>query len=130
MAIRPEDGKPDPEVQISFERMHVVSRRGMGHAKECAFIVPWILLHPTAIFQGLRRDHDEDQWGFGWLCYCGVPEQSYRPDGTPAPAYHHQVYLVFVNDERVAYNWRWEKADPDDVKLPLDFENRFKLRLL
>lgn len=92
--------------------------------------MPMILQKPTAIFEGLRRDEDEDRGGYGWRCYCGVPAQSYRSDGTAVPPYHSQVYLVFVNDERVAYNWRWEKADPDNPKLPLGYETRFKQRLL
>ena len=87
--------------------MHTVARRSLGHAKECAYIVPEILLNPTAIFEGLRRDEDEDRTGFGWRCFCGIPQNSYRADGTTAPPYPAQVYLVFVNDERVAYNWRW-----------------------
>src|SRR5208337_3405121 len=63
-------------------------------------------------------------------CYCGIPEQSFRPDGSSARPYPGQVYLVFVNDEKVTYNWRWEKADPDDPRLPVDHETRFKQRLL
>jgi hypothetical protein len=47
--------------------------------------------------------------------------------GRPYPG---QVYLVFLNDEKVAYNWRWEKADPDQPGLPMDHEDRFKQRLL
>jgi hypothetical protein len=130
LAIEPADGTLSCEVQISFERMQAVGRRSMGHAKECGFIVPMVLQKPTAIFEGLRRDEDEARRGFGWRCYCGVPEQSFRPDGTPDRPYLGQVYLVFVNDERVAYNWRWEKADPDDPKLPINHQNRFKQRLL
>ena len=42
----------------------------------------------------------------------------------------HKVYLVFVNDEGVAYNWRWEKADADDPKLPNGYQTRFKKRAL
>lgn len=41
----------------------------------------------------------------------------------------NQVYLVFVNDEGVAYTWRWEKADPDDLNLPQNHPQRFKKRL-
>jgi hypothetical protein len=40
------------------------------------------------------------------------------------------VYLVFVNDEGVAYNWRWEKAEPEQPDLPVDHQTRFKKRLL
>jgi len=85
-------------VQISFDRMQAVGRRSMGQAKECGYIVPAILQQPTAIFQGLRRDEDEDPRGFGWRCYCGIPAHSYRADGTQGRPYVGQVYLVFVND--------------------------------
>jgi hypothetical protein len=102
----------------------------MGHAKECGIVVPMILARPTAIFEGLRRDEDEDHRGFGWRCYCGVPEQSFRPDGTAGRPYPGQIYVVFINDEKVAYNWRWEKTDPDDARLPIDHTIRFKQRLL
>jgi hypothetical protein len=47
-------------VQISFERMQAVGKRSMAHAKECGIIVPGILQEPTAIFEGLRSDEDED----------------------------------------------------------------------
>ena len=100
LAVEPKDGTTTCEVQISFNRMQTVGRRSLGHAKECGLILPMILQKPTAIFEGLRRDEDEDRWGFGWRCYCGVPDQSYRSDGTSVPPYHGQVYLVFVNDER------------------------------
>src|SRR5947209_4239027 len=112
-ALNPADGKLTAEVQVSFERMQVVGRRSLGHAKECGFTVPAILQSPTAIFEGLTQDEDEDRRGYGWRCDCGIPEQSYAADGTPGRPYPGQVYLVFVNDETVAYNWRWEKADPD-----------------
>ena len=130
LAIEPKDGTLTCEVQISFERMQAVGRRSMGHAKECGLIVPMMLEKPTAIFEGLRRDEDEDRWGYGWRCYCGLPEHRYRTDGSSAPPYLGQVYVVFVNDERVAYNWRWEKADPENLKLPIGHETRFKQRLL
>ena len=93
-------------------------------------IVPMILQQPTAIFEGLRQDEDEDSRGMGWRCYCGIPEHAYHSNGTQRNPYPGQVYLVFVNDERVAYNWRWEKADPDDPKVPENHEARFKTRLL
>jgi hypothetical protein len=41
-----------------------------------------------------------------------------------------QVYLVFLNEDRVPYYRRWEPANPDDPALPHDHENRFKRRLL
>jgi len=118
------------EVLISFDRMQTVARRSMGQAKECGHVLPAVLQGPTAIFEGLRWDEDEDRQGYGWRCYCGIPEFAYHADGTERPPYLNQVYLVFVNDDRVAYNWRWEKADPDDPRLPENHEERFKRRVL
>lgn len=128
-AVNPTDGS-NQTVQISYQRMQALGRRSMGHTKECACIVPMILQKPSAIFEGLRRDEDDDRWGCGWRCYCGVPDTAYTTDGTQRPPYQGQVYLVFINDEHVAYNWRWEKADPDNPCLPVDHEKRFKRRLL
>ena len=82
LAIEPKDGTLSCEIQISFERMRTVGRRSLGHAKECGLILPMILERPTAIFEGLRRDEDEDRSRVGWRCYSGQPEQSYRSDGS------------------------------------------------
>ncbi|MCX7428700.1 MAG: hypothetical protein NTW96_24120 [Planctomycetia bacterium] len=118
------------EVLVSYDRMQAVARRSIGQAKECGHLVPMVLQEPTAVFEGLRRDEDEDRQGYGWRCYCGIPERAYRSDGTERPPYPNQVYLVFVNDEYVAYNWRWEPADADNPRLPENHEQRFKRKLL
>jgi hypothetical protein len=128
-AIDPIDGKPC-EVLISYDRMQAIGRRSMGHAMECAYIVPAVLQGPAAIFEGLTSDDDEDARGYGWRCYCGVPDQAYRVDGTAVAPFSGQVYLVFVNDEHVAYNWRWEKADPNNPRLPIGYETRFRKNLI
>jgi hypothetical protein len=129
-AINPDDGKLTAEVQISYERMQTVGKRSMGHAKECGIIVPMILKNPTAIFEGLTKEEDEDRRGYGWRCYCGIPDESYHTDGTAGRPYPGQVYLVFLNDEHVAYNWRWEKADPDNPNFPIGHATRFRKHLL
>jgi hypothetical protein len=129
-ALDPVTGKLTAEVQVSHERMQAVGRRSLGHARECGYVVPATLQRPTAIFEGLRRDEDEDLRGVGWRCYCGIPDHSYQRDGTQAAPYPNQVYLVFVNEERVAYNWRWEKADPDKPTLPVGYLDRFKKQVL
>lgn len=128
-AIDPVTGKPCL-VQLSYDRMNTVARRSLGQAKECGYIVPATLQKPTAIFEGLRTDEDEDRRGVGWRCYCGVPAKAYRTDGSERDAWPGQVFLVFINDERIAYNWRWEQADADDPKLPIHYRERFKGRLL
>ena len=94
-AVDPSNGKPT-KVQISYDRLQAVARRGMVYAMEAAFLVPHVLQKPQAIFEGLTQEEDEDRRGVGWRCYCGVPPHSYRTDGTEAPPYRGQVYLVFV----------------------------------
>lgn len=128
-ALDPKTGR-QCEVQVSFSRMQAVGRRSLGHARECGTNVPAVLQHPTAVFEGLRLDEDEDLHGAGWRCYCGLPEHAYHADGTARAPYPGQVYLVFVNDENVAYNWRWDKAAPDDPTLPIAHADRFRSRLL
>jgi hypothetical protein len=118
------------EVLISHRRMHAVARRSLGHAKECGILVPYALQHPTAIFEGLRRDDDEDRRSPGWYCYCTKPRRSFNENGEEQPAYPNQVFLVFVNREKVAYNWRWARADEADDKLPEGHEERFERRAL
>lgn len=102
----------------------------MGAAKEAAFILPTVLQNPVAIFEGLRRDEDEDRWGAGWRCYVGLPDRAYRPDGSETAPWPGKVFLVFINEERVAYNWRWEKCDPADHTLPVGYTDRFTRKLL
>lgn len=129
-ALDPVTGKSDAQVLVSFDRMQTVARRSLGQAKECGLIVPSILQTPTAVFEGLTSDEDEDRRGYGWRCYCGIPQHSYGPDGLPGRPYPRQVYLVFVNEDKVAYNWRWEKADPAEPNLPINHETRFKRKVL
>lgn len=128
-AVDPADGTRCI-VLISHQRIQAIGRRSMGQAKECAYTVPAILQKPTAIFEGLRSDEDEDRRGYGWRCYCGRPDCAFDADGSERPPYPGQVFLVFVNDERVAYNWRWEKADSDSQQLPAGYQERFKRQLL
>ena len=42
----------------------------------------------------------------------------------------NQVFLVFVNRDKVAYSWRWARADKADDRLPHNHEERFERRAL
>lgn len=128
-AFDPITGSLGASVQISFARMQTVGKRSLGHAKECGVLVPFALQQPHAVFEGLRRDEDEDPKGTGWRCYCARPPNSFGTDGSERPPYPNQVYLVFVNDEGVAYNWRWEPGAPEDRLLPEGHQQRFRKRL-
>jgi len=113
-------------VQISQQRLLTIAKWGAWAVKEASEIVPMILQHPMAVFQGLRRDEDEDPRGTGWRCYCGKPTKKFQKDGSEANPDPNQVFLVFVNDEGVAYNWRWEPVDLENPDFPKGHETRFK----
>jgi hypothetical protein len=128
-AVDPSDGGLW-ELLISIDRVRRTRHVGEGSALELGHIVPQVLLHPKAIFRNVRPespDHEES------LCYVGCPDRAYtNPDGILSPPWPNEVYLVFVNNERIIHNYRWEKADPQDRVLPQGFddESRFGKRLL
>jgi len=123
-AINPVDGN-QWDLYISLDKIKVTAKRGTLHAKELAYIVPPILLAPKAIFAGVRDEGDE------WLCYAGRPSCSFRgPDGARCVPWPKQVFLVFVNGDRVVYTWRWEKASLENPNLPEEHRTRFGRRVL
>ena len=128
-AQSPDGGEMD--VYVAHRKVRDVAGRSQGQRLELAHIMPGVLRHPAAIFEGLRRDEDEPkEHGLGWLCYCGVPPYAFHASGSRRPAYEDEVYLVFVNDEHVAYHWYWSKCDPDHPKLPMGYTERFRKRIL
>jgi hypothetical protein len=96
---------------------------------ELADTVRWALLHPRALFRGVRdleREIAED----GWLCYVAIPSHAYdHKTGKKYPAWLGEVFMVFVTEERVVYNWYWCKCDGRESHLPADYENRFLERV-
>ncbi len=96
-----------------------------------AYCLPSVLQKPTAVFRGLLREKDQERSGRGWLCYCGRPEYAYDRDGGRVPPREGFVFLAFMTDDFVVYNWRWEKANPEDPNLPLEMDPvRFEERVL
>jgi len=118
-AIDPHDGGRW-EMRVSERRMKSVAERSRGQVLELAYVLPEVLRCPTAIFQGIREEGEED-----WLCYCGLPSHGYRRNGDRISAPEEEVYLVFVSADRVAYNSRWERCDQGNSKFPEDYQNRF-----
>src|ERR1044072_8058767 len=82
-AIDPQSGK-DTNVLMSHRGMHAVVQ--WSQAKECGLLVPYTLQHPTAVFEGLRKDEEEDRRAPGCYCYCSKPPWSFNDNGEEQPA--------------------------------------------
>lgn len=124
-AVNPADGKPS-EVYLRESKIAATARRGMGPAQELARNVPWVLQNPTAIFRGVREEGESL-----WHCYVGCPKDGYDyKTGERVPPWLGQVFMVFVDDDRIIYNWRWDGVDSDDLRLPENYGRRFEERVL
>ena len=129
-AVDPDTGK-DSEVMLSYDRLHRVCSRSIGQTKEAKFLVPEILQKPKAIFKGLRKEEDQRYTKTeGWLCYCGVPSCAYARNGNRIEPRPNEVFLVFVDVEKIAYLWYWSECDESDPNIPTDSETRFRGRKL
>lgn len=128
-SVDPKDGKLF-DIYIAQDRLIWIGKQGKGRILESRDVVTQALRKPFAIFEGMKRDADDDRRSEGWLCYCTVPDRAYAADGRKLRPWANQVFLVFVNHDRVAYNWYWTKADPQDTNLPEGYADRFKRRAL
>lgn len=136
-ALDPVTGKTDLYLWFKYEKIQTIGRRSKGQIKEAAYIVPWLLKHPLVVFEGLCWDNDETGTrGVGWRCYCGLPKCAYKRNGEECEPYKGEVFLIFVDDTSLVYNWRWEKSDfaekgfPNEDDLRHGRGKRFKRRLL
>lgn len=128
-AIDPADGKPW-ELLLSGTLLARVGKHSMGKSLELAHSVTNVLRYPKAIFQGIR-DLDRDVVQDDWLCYVGVPPHAYdyKTDERRSP-WQGQTMLIYVNGDRVIYNWYWASAHNKVAFLPEDYEDRFEQRVL
>ena len=111
---------------LRLRKREETARRGMGPTLELAHTLPGALLNPTAIFRGVREEGERN-----WLCYVSRPAHAYDyRTGDSRIAWPGQVFLVFVTDDRIIYNWRWEKADAEDPSVPEGYASRFEERVL
>jgi len=117
-------------IQLDYDKLRDLPRKGLGKVKEAGYIVPEVLAKPAAVFRGLKRDTDEPHRGTGWLCYVGRPRSCFEDDGRSVSPRQDRVFLVFVTDEWVAYNWYWYAADERQATLPEGHAGRFPERLI
>ena len=132
LAVDPVTGKLDMVVTLSMDRLRYISQRGNKADLLRATLVDNALAHPKAIFKGIRFEEDEKHscHSPGWLCYCGYPPNDYRYPGEMTAPPIRKVFLVFVNEDRIAYNWGWERADSDawdeGKRFPSNYQTRFQ----
>jgi hypothetical protein len=63
-----------------------------------------VLQAPKEIWRGIRDERED------WLCFWGQPSRWFPQAGVEASFPKGMVYCVFVNERRVAYEWRKERA--------------------
>jgi hypothetical protein len=137
LAINP-DGRDKPPLELipSQTKLENVRKLGfMGAVMEAAELMPFTLKHPSSIFEGLRPPDDKYSGESpGWLCYCSRPSHDYTRSGELRNPDSNMVFLVFVNEDEVIFNWRWEPADilafSNKEYLPKDHSTRFRRRRL
>jgi len=129
-AVDPVTGKKY-DVFVSQKKLFYAASLSVGHLSDAAYNIPQVLQNPTAIFEGLRKDeHGRYSDTFTWRCYCGIPKFGYKGNGKKVPPWPGEVFMVFVNADRVVFNWYWHKCDGENPNLPMGYNNRFKEKLL
>ena len=124
-AVDPDSGQ-ETTAFVSYDKIDATARfRSRGQVLELAHLVPDALARPQAVFRGVREEAERR-----WLCYVGRRSRAFHPDGTERTPYPGEVFLVFVTDQMVVYNWNWFEADEQDAALPRDHADRFSERLL
>ncbi|HPO14991.1 MAG TPA: hypothetical protein PLI09_16230 [Candidatus Hydrogenedentes bacterium] len=78
-----------------------------------------VLENPRRIFAGVRLLNQG-----GW-CYVGRPSEWYIRENTIVPFSAEFVFAVYVNPNFRLYEFRAEKADPDDPESPIDWAERY-----
>lgn len=111
--------------------INLTGKKGIGHARQLAFTVPFTVRNPNAgVFRGVT-DYDEEG-DEDWLIYAAVPPHAYdlRTGESRAP-WKEEVFLVFVDEDGIIRWWDWTKTDPLNPRRPIDHNNgRFLETLL
>ena len=128
-AFNPE-GQPFT-VKVTRQRLRFLAQSGAWRVEEATQTVGEVLNRPLAIFAGIRQEDDENKGpnGVGWWCYAGVSSTRFLQGGSVRTAKSDEIFLVFVTDEFVAYNSRWELASPRPEWFQDGYLERFRRRI-
>ena len=82
------------------------------------------------LFGGAGGDIISGDAGTDWWCYAGVPSTRFLNYGGGArKPTDQEVFLVFVTDRDVAYNFRWEVVEHNQEWLRTEHPERFKRQI-
>jgi hypothetical protein len=132
-AVNPQTGVKDWTLYIRQRTLEIVGkRRQRGFALELGNTVQQAVLAPTGIFRGVT-DYDREDGEEDWLVYASRPPHAYeyKSGNQVAPWKGEEVFLVFFDGDRILQMpWKWVSPDPKNSGLSIDFDRRFKERLL
>ncbi len=119
---------------VRVTRHKLIQWAGLGEwrLRELEVSVSEVLERPDAIFEGLRKEEDEGKGpdGAGWWCYAGIPSTRFVDYGGGArKPKDSEVFLVFVTDQDVAYNIRWEIVENNTEWLRAEHLERFQRQI-
>jgi hypothetical protein len=113
------DGDGDVTFRIAKKQVDHFREHGPAHMYHALKSVQEVLKAPSVIFEGLKRPDKENG-----LCYCGTPRR-YLNEDIEAPPPPGKVFTVYIDKNRVIFEWRWDKADEFQPNFPKDPKHRF-----
>lgn len=121
-AFNPHNPNDEP-IEVWLDQAHIdgLTKRGLETRFARIQLIPEVLKSPRAIFQGLKREEQEDG-----LCYAGVPDVDHRNVSITVPPPKSMVFLVFITACNKISDWRWEKCDKDALDCPENYRTRFE----
>jgi len=117
-------GKGEREFKISERRLQNVLKGATHHKFLDAYLIKEVMESPILIFKGLERTN---QWK--GLCYIGKPENRYHDQNTTTPFPPGFLFMVFIDENSIIFDWRVEKCDPVNHKYPEKAQSRFSEQL-
>lgn len=126
------DGSGEANFVVARDAILADFRETRNRSKHLeGFLVPEVLLHPSAIWVALKSPGKDD-----WLVYVGLPSARFLDDTSiEIPCPPGRVFAVYVrgvrarDGQRVVDSWEWIEADADRRDLPVGHATRYGSRL-
>jgi len=122
------------QLYVSTDTLKQIGKKRLqGLALEFAELVPY-----TVQARGLKNawrgltDWDGEDGDEDWIVYVSTPTYAYdHKRGVKVDPWKGEVFMVFVDEDKLIRRWGWRSADPQNPKLPEGHDKRrFKERLI